>query len=169
MLQRHGARVLDPGAAVAVDGYPPPQSTVYRAKTLLVPGNLHGQEPIGRFNKILDHIGVNLVPPVPSRGEDRGQGHRIDVLPELPRSAVLVPAKDSDRPIVVDAWLALQTLRAATRAGKHDRTLDKADVDRIALEHLLIGSAITGSPAWQRGRHRRGPGHQQRRLRAHQH
>jgi hypothetical protein len=46
MLLRHGARVLDPGAAVAVDGFPPPQSTVYRAKTLLVPGNLHRQEPI---------------------------------------------------------------------------------------------------------------------------
>jgi hypothetical protein len=150
MLLRHGARVLDPGAAVAVDGFPPPQSTVYRAKTLLVPGNLHGQEPIRALNKILDRIGVNLVSPVPGRGKNRGQGHRIDVLPELARPAVLVPVKGSDTPVVVDAWLVLQTLRAATRAGKHDRTLDRADVDRIGLEHLLIGSAVT-PPAWSGG------------------
>ncbi len=151
MLLRHGARVLDPGSAVAVDGVPTPQSTVYRAKTLLVPGNLHGQEPIRALNKILEPIGVNLVSSVPGRGKNHGKGHRIDVLPELPRPAVLVPVKGSDTPVVVDAWLALQTLRAATRAGKHDRTLDRADVDRIGLEHLLIGSAITGSPATSGG------------------
>ncbi len=150
MLLRHGARVLDPGAAVAVDGFPPPQSTVYRAKTLLVPGHLHGQEPIRALNKILDRIGVNLVSSGPGRGKNRGKGRRIDVLPRLPRPAVLVPVKGSDTPVVVDAWLALQTLRAATRAGKHDRTLDKSDVDRIGLEHLLIGSAVS-PPAWSGG------------------
>ena len=37
VLQRHGARVLDPDTAVAVAGLPPPRSTVYRARTLLVP------------------------------------------------------------------------------------------------------------------------------------
>lgn len=147
MLLRHGARVLDPGTAVAVDGYPPPQSTVYRAKTLLVPGDLHGQEPVRALNKILARIGVNLVPSAPGRGK----GHRIDVLPQLSRRAVLVPVKDSDTPVVVDAWLALQTLRAATRAGKHEEKLDKADVERIGLEHLLIGSSISGSPAWSGG------------------
>ncbi len=149
MLLRHGARVLDPGTAVAVDGVPTPQPTVYRAKTLLVPGNLHGQEPIRALNNILGHIGVNLVSSGPGRAKNRGKGSRIDVLPDLPRPAVLVPVK-SDRPVVVDAWLALQTLRAATRAGKHDRTLDKADVDRIGLEHLLIGSAVS-PPAWSGG------------------
>ncbi len=151
MLLRHGARVLDPGTAVVVDGYPPPQSTVYRAKTLLVPGNLHGQEPIRALNKILGRIGVNLVSSVPGTGRKHGQGNSIDVLPQLPRTAVLVPVEGSDTPVVVDAWLALQTLRAAARTGKHDGTLDKADVDRIGLEHLMIGSAITGSPAYSGG------------------
>ncbi len=151
MLLRHGARVLDPGTAVAVDGYPPPQSTVYRAKTLLVPGNLHGQEPINALNKILDRIGVNLVASAPGTGKNRGSRQSIDVLPQLPRPVALVPAKGGDRPVEVDAWRALQTLRAATRAGKHDGNLDQADVDGIGLEHLLIGSAISGSPAYSGG------------------
>src|SRR6266567_95653 len=73
MLQRHGARVLDPGTAVAVDGDPPPQSTVYRAKTLLVPANLHGPQPIGALNKILGRIGVNLVPSGPDGGKNHGK------------------------------------------------------------------------------------------------
>ena len=149
MLLRHGARVLDPSTAVAVDGYPPPQSTVYRAKTLLVPGDLHRQQPFAALNKILGRIGLSLVPSGPDQGRTDGKGGGIDVLPQLPRTAILVPAKGSDRPVEVDAWLALQTLRAAAKADKHDEhdeRLDKAEVDRIALEHLLIGSAISGSP-----------------------
>ncbi len=147
MLLRHGARVLDPGTAVAVDGYPPPEPTVYRAKTLLVPGHLHGQQPFRSFNKVLGRIGVSLVPSAPSRGRH----HDVDVLPQLPRPAMLVPAKGSDRPGDVDAWLALQTLRAAASGRKHDREFDKTAVDGITLEHLLVGSAITGSPAYSGG------------------
>ena len=119
MLLRHGARVLDPGTAVAVDGYPPPEPTVYRAKTLLVPGDLHGQQPFRSFNKVLGRIGVSLVPSAPSRGRHNGQ----DVLPQLPRAAMLVPAKGSDRPGDVDAWVALQALRAAARGGQQTGSL----------------------------------------------
>ena len=51
--------------------------------------------------------------------------------------------------MVVDAWVALQALRAAA-AAPPDKAPDQADVDRlyktdidrIALEHLLVGSAI---------------------------
>ena len=49
-------------------------------------------------------------------------------------------------PVVVDAWVALQALRAAVPAPEHP-ALDEQVVSRIALEHLLISSAITGSPA----------------------
>ena len=60
--------------------------------------------------------------------------------------------------MVVDAWVALQALRAAA-ASPPDKAPDQADinrlykkdVDRIALEHLLVGSAITGSPAYGGG------------------
>jgi subtilisin family serine protease len=61
----------------------------------------------------------------------------------------------------IDAWTALQTLRAAAVAGEQvtaetsaapDRPIiDKARVDRIALEHLVIGSSITGSPVDEGG------------------
>ena len=45
MLQRHGARVLDPEKAAAVHGFQPPRSTVYRARTLLVPDGLLQDAP----------------------------------------------------------------------------------------------------------------------------
>jgi len=141
-LLRHGARVLDPGSAVGVDGCPAPRSTVYRAKRLLVPAALHGEQPTTVLNGILGQIGVSVVPPAPRRGQHGG----ADVLPGLPRPMTLVPAKDSDTPVEVDAWLALQTLRAATRPGKQAARLDKDDVDRITLEHLMVASAIGGSP-----------------------
>jgi Subtilase family len=140
MLLRHGARVLDPGTAVAIDGFPPPRSTVYRAKTLLIPGDLHGQAPIDAFNKVLGLIGLNLVPPP--------AGHGVGA---FPRPVVLVPVKDSGKPAEVNAWLALQTLRAATKARKSEERLDKSDVERITLEHLLVGSAIEGSPVGHGG------------------
>ena len=48
--------------------------------------------------------------------------------------------------MVVDAWVALQTLR--TGAADQDRPEGfREAVERISLEHLLVGSAITGSPA----------------------
>ena len=56
---------------------------------------------------------------------------------------MLVPVESPDgltSPGVVDAWRALTALRAA-------RTLDEADVRRVALEHILVGAAITGDPA----------------------
>jgi len=54
LLRRHGARVLDPEAVVAVRGYPTPRSTVYRARTLLVPGDLLADRAfIAAVNQIL--------------------------------------------------------------------------------------------------------------------
>jgi subtilisin family serine protease len=58
--------------------------------------------------------------------------------------------------VVVDAWVALQALRAAASAQegsvpdaeREHPALEGDDVRRIALEHLLVGSAlIGGSPA----------------------
>jgi hypothetical protein len=76
----------------------------------------------------------------------------------LPRPAILVATEGEPKPMVVDAWVALQALRAAAAPPPDKepdnadvRRLYKADVDRIALEHLLVGSAITGSPAYGGG------------------
>ena len=155
LLQRHGAKLLDPERAVAVHGYPPPRPTVYRARTLLVPGDLQTPAAVRALNAILARVGITLIPSRPSRDTDRDRTDIDEVLGRLPRPAALVPAKDLPVPAVVDAWVALQTLRAAAAApvdkALAEADLDEADVKRITLEHLLVGSAIDGSPATHSG------------------
>src|SRR3984957_19785055 len=167
LLERHGARVLHPGHAGEVHGYPTPQPTVYRASTLLVPDDLRqDQEFIENLNKVLRHTGMELVaPPIEDHDADldtkRGDQQVFEALRQLPRPAVLIPREGHRRPVVIDAWTALQTLRAATarepvldeapaaperETDPEHVTLDRAKVDRIELEHLLIGSIITGDP-----------------------
>jgi hypothetical protein len=157
VLQRHGAVVLDPGTAAAVHGYPTPRSTIYRARTLLVPGDLlEDLAFIEALNQVLRGVGMTLKPPgrdeqPPGRDEEKaGDGDVMEVLRELPRLAVLVPAEGATTPAVVDAWIALQALRATAAAPKHPE-ITKAKVEQIGLEHLLIGSAITGSPVTHGG------------------
>jgi subtilisin family serine protease len=161
LLERHGARVLDPGRAEVVDGYPVPRRTVYRTRTLLVPDDLLRDGGfIADVNEVLRHAGIRLVPPEegrdPDLDTDRGDQQVFEALRRLPRAAVLVPLPGYRRPVEIDAWTALQTLRAATARenqvadeapdAAQQPTLDKAQVDRVELEHLLVGSAITGSP-----------------------
>ena len=195
VLQRHGALVLDPGQAVAVRDDPTPRSTVYRARSLLVPDNLL-QDPdfVAAVNRILERVGMNLVPPAPDRdptaagdqtdtGTDRTDadgdraGDVIDALRQLPRPAVLVPAAGSPTAVVIDAWTALQTLRAAARdesaaargekravRGEKRADFDRSAFEQIALEHLLIGSAVIGgtpaghAPGYATGGSLTGPG-----------
>ena len=177
LLHRHGGRVLDPGHAVVVHGYERPQPTVYRARTLLIPGDLLRDGEFTRaLNEVLWPAGMTLalpeeglLPPEDDRDADgdansvagRRDQEVFEALERLPRIAVLLPLPGHRHPVDVDAWTALQTLRAATADTDHDKDeasrapdepiLDKAKVDRIELEHLLIGSAITGSPATEWG------------------
>ncbi len=160
LLQRHGALVLNPAEAAAVHGWQRPRSTVYRARTLLIPGDLL-QEPgvIEAINAVLARVGMSLIPPgqapngppTDTQGPDEpgAEAPGRGVLGRLPRAGVLVPAKAQDGtaplPVVVDAWVALQALRSAATAQVHP-ALDEAAVRRIALEHLLVSSAINGSP-----------------------
>jgi hypothetical protein len=152
VLQRHGARVLDPQAAEVVPGVPFGQATsptVYRARTLLVPGDLLRRPDVMlAINRVLESAGMGLVPPEEEAGEARGEGAVFESLRDLPRAAVLVPTGAA--PVVVDAWRALQTLRAAAAGAELGQAealaLGMEIVRRISLEHLLVGSAITGSP-----------------------
>jgi subtilase family protein len=156
LLQRHGARLLDPSTAVAIPRVPgapagwgrPPRSTVYRARTLLIPADLlRKRNIVTAINAALAPVGMRIAFP--------DQERPLAVLPNLPRVVVLVPA--GPLPVTVDAWTALQSLRASVspRVKGGDRTataaggasLSVADVRRISLEHLLVGSAITGSPS----------------------
>jgi subtilisin family serine protease len=147
LLQRHGAAVLDPPQAAVVYGWPAPQSTVYRTRSLLVPPELLQEEQVHRaIRNALSEIGLDLAEPERQRTDD--------LPPRLPVTVVLVPlapgGQMTARPVVIDAWTALQTLRAAASSGQYPGlTIDK--VARIGLEHLLIGSAITGSPATEGG------------------
>ena len=159
VLQRHGALVLDPDGAAVIPGQKePPRSTVYRARTLLIPGDIiQDPDAINSVKTVLADTGIKLTTP---RVQDDRELRRVggvaaDALLQLPRVVVLEPAEPSPgqaaQPQVIDAWVALQTLRAAAAAepdrAATEHTLDQATVDRISLEHLLISSAIYGSPA----------------------
>jgi hypothetical protein len=157
VLRRHGAKELDPGTAAAVHDRAQPRPTVYRTRTLLVPADLVQQAPkVRAINEVLAGVGMTLRPPAPERLPDLDDNADLArELARLPRPAVLAPARDSRTPTVVDAWPALQALRAAVTRPPHgaaaEAPLDQADVDRISLEHLLVGSAIEGSPAGHSG------------------
>ena len=163
VLQRHGAQILDPETAVAVAGYPTPRSTVYRSRTLLVPANLQQEPTIGMINRILAEVGMKLLPTTTGQETGHADPDIARLLAEVPRPAILTAAEGSRKPMVVDAWVALQTLRAAAASPPPEASdqagadlidadlIDRAAVDRIALEHLFVGSAITGSPAYGGG------------------
>ena len=169
VLQRHGARVLEPGKAAVVarprnaegEALPSPRPTVYRARTLLIPDDLLQDAAFTEFtNQILARVHMMIVPPTPVTDPDPGPDSRdqrvLEILRELrqlPRTAVLAPREDDPVPVVIDAWIALQTLRAAARPGRRqdlDEKLLEMLIERIgefSLEHVLIGSAIMGAPA----------------------
>jgi hypothetical protein len=171
VLQRHGARVLDPGKAEAIaqprnaadEPPPPPRPTVYRARTLLIPGDLlRNGDFIAAINVILERVGMKVVAPTEAADPDldtdaaiaRGDQQVLRELRELPRPAVLAPREGHPVPVVIDAWIALQTLRAAAGRGQKQPDTRFAEklgevgrrIPEISLEHLLTGSAITGSP-----------------------
>lgn len=164
VLQRHGARVLDPGKAGVVAGprnvEGAPRPTVYRTRTLLVPDDLLQDAAFTEFiNTILARVNMMVVPPTPVTDPDPDPGRRdqrvlqiLRELQELPRPAVLAPREDDLVPVVIDAWIALQALRAAARPGQKQDLNEKllqTLIERIgefSLEHLLIGSAIMGAP-----------------------
>jgi hypothetical protein len=157
-LLRHGAAVLDPAQAAAIPGRPAPRPTVYRTRSLLVPEDLlQDRAAIREINSVLARVGMRLVPPAPRRGAPADAGPGGDVLRRLPRPAALLsaspPAGQVAVPAAVDAWVALQALRAAATeradsSAAASPALDGPAVRRIGLEHLLVGSAltITGSP-----------------------
>jgi subtilisin family serine protease len=144
VLQRHGAVVLDPGTAAAVKPHPSPRPTAYRAKGLLIPAGLvRNPDFLHEAAEVLARVGMGLVVPTGDDRRDRGVRERLAVL------AVLVPAADRVSPVVVDAWVALQALHGAASSGKYP-ALSEPAVQQITLDHLLIGSPVSG-PAWGGG------------------
>ena len=135
--RRHGPRCTGPGPCWSLGGL------------------LQEAPKVRAINEILDDVGMTLIP---SRPEAPPRVHDPELarkLAQLPRVVTLAPARDNPVPAVVDAWVALQTLRAAvTPSGNRKPAkspLDQDDVEQIALEHLLVGSAIDGSPIGHSG------------------
>ena len=152
VLERHGARILRPVDAAVFAGAGTPLSTAYRAAVLLVPDSLlqpRNRELLEEVQRVLAAGGLRLavedVPPLERLLPEELERYR-PFLRDVLRRAPLVPA-DGAGPVVVDAWPALQRLRANVRdtAGPlHDQVV------RFSLEHLLIGSVpgvdIDGDP-----------------------
>ena len=129
---------------------------MYRARTLLVPDGLLQDAP--KVRVINDDPGRRRHDADPVAAGSATAGARPELtrkLAQLPRVVTLAPARDNAVPAVVDAWVALQALRAAvTPSGNRKPAkspLDQDDVEQIALEHLLVGSAIDGSPIGHSG------------------
>ena len=147
LLERHGASVLGPGQAAALNAdATPARPTVYRRSTLLIPDHLLRKKDFrDAVDEALADVKMQLASPSrPDQILGEGEGEIFEELRQLPRPAVLVPAADSG-PVVVDAWVALQALRAAAASPRYPN-LDELTVMQIYLEHLAIGSGITGSP-----------------------
>jgi hypothetical protein len=165
--QQHGARLLDPSDAPTIPGSRrrgwgrTPSSTVYRARTLLIPADLLRDDAVvAAINTALAPVGMGIVLPDLDSRPVRSEGPVAEALRRLPRIVGLVPAIPAAGwpavPVVVDAWTALQTLRAAAEArGGTDANaaVDTAElesivltpeiVERIGLEHLLAGSTVS--------------------------
>jgi len=164
--QRHGARLLDPSDAPTIPGSRrqgwgrTPSSTVYRARTLLIPADLLRDDAVvAAINTALAPVGMGIVLPDLDSRPVRSEGPVAEALRRLPRIVGLVPAVPADGrpavPVVIDAWTALQTLRAAAEAGGRTdanaafdgaapgAVLNQEIVGRIGLEHLLVGSAVS--------------------------
>ncbi|MEV6875234.1 S8 family serine peptidase [Amycolatopsis sp. NPDC051128] len=143
LLDRHGARVLDPATAVAVAGRPAPRTTVYRPGVFLIPDRyLRDQRSLAAINGVLARIGIYATPAVPDGGTK--EAGRVQPLEDLPVRALLHVREDVD-PVVVDCWKALQLLRSAAER----REIDPELVARISVEHLLFTTPVFGGVPWE--------------------
>lgn len=149
VLDRHGARTLNPSTSVVAAGWAPPRPTVYRSASLLIPEDvLRDGEVLAVINRVLGEAGLQLVlpPPLARLGEDLLP--YLDYLDQLPR-AVTLRVRPGAPPTEVDSWTALQQLRAAASGEKPQ--LPPAVVERISVEHLLVSTVtISGTPgSWE--------------------
>jgi hypothetical protein len=145
LLDRHGARVLDPATSTAVPGRPAPRTTVYRPGAFLIPNRyLRDQETLAAINRVLARIGLYAEPA--DRGGDTEEATRARQLEDLPVRALLHVREDSD-PVVVDCWKAVQLLRGASAGEKPE--IAPEIVARISVEHLLFSTPVFGGVPWE--------------------
>jgi subtilisin family serine protease len=137
ILDRHGARILDPWAVPLDKGEIPPDSTIYRAYVLLIPGQALASETSTEWISRNLGRGVQLSP----NGVERARGRSY---PEEPVWMPVGLEPDGEvQDVDLDAWRALRTLRRACReqAGGVPR---EEFVTRTSLDHLFVGSGVDG-------------------------
>jgi hypothetical protein len=142
VLERHGARLPDRYRTAMKSGSSSSDSTVYRSAVLQLPDSFlrqHDQQahesPIDLLNNALKAIGYRLaVELVPALAEPALGPSAVPAaaLPDVQRRVPLEVTTGSE-PRQIDAWAALQTLRAAS-----DPRLGPI-VEHVELEHLLLG------------------------------
>ncbi|MGP4095379.1 S8 family peptidase [Nonomuraea sp. KM90] len=138
LLDRHGAKVLDPWAVGLDPGEPRPDSTVYRADVLLIPGQvLTSLAATDWIDSALSGVGLRLSPESVERARNR----------QYPEETVWVPAvleiDGESRDVRADAWPALRAVRRALRETSDDLSFAPGLAD-ISLDHLFVGSATSG-------------------------
>ncbi|GII02064.1 S8 family peptidase [Planobispora takensis] len=133
VLRRHGARVLDPVNAPHADGEPAPNPTIYRTGVLLFPSDVLQDEALMRqIGVALVTVGMRIAEQEREQEQYREQENVWGGYSEDARPMLLRPADGAS--VVVDAWVALQAIRGG---------VDPGQVDRIALDHLLITASYT--------------------------
>lgn len=168
ILDRHGARTLNPSTAVVAAGWAPPRPTIYRSASLLIPEDVLRNGP---FVEVIDRVlgvgGLQIVPPPPLARLGEDLLPYLDQLDSVPR-AVALRVRPGAPPTEVDSWTALQRLRAA--ASGEQALLPPSVVERITVEHVLVstvtingtpgsweGSGVTANGSYVRGRGNRIP------------
>jgi hypothetical protein len=149
-LRRHGARELVPGEAPLLRGQPRPLSTIYRSDTLVFPPHLLPDAPTGPGpgpDTVADalrrvRLGLAELPPPPEHPGHDGEEPDTGGRPRSPR-AVRLESVDDDGQTAVDAWRALQALRARGLAERPDNAAAPGPSrPGITLQHLLFGAAV---------------------------
>lgn len=136
VLARHGARLLDPSTAVRDENGLRPQSTAYRADTLLVPARIvpelipGGSERESEYDRALAPLGVRLTA---TRRQPGREHPHVNVNRSIP--IPLVAREDAVGDAAPNPWAALVALRKFFR-DEPERAQD------FALDHLLWAASV---------------------------
>ena len=163
VLDRHGAKVLDPTRAMVsqiAEDEPVfvPRATVYRAGTLLVSDATRQLTSFGEIQELLrNELGLELADD-DRADEARSTDATAVELTSLPRPMALRAATTATTPVNVDAWQVLQHLRLATDGRRRVRPLARAAVQGLFLDHLMLSTPVSyegapneGSGGWGDG------------------
>ncbi|HEU5470131.1 MAG TPA: S8 family serine peptidase [Actinophytocola sp.] len=134
VLARHGLRILDPSTCVRDWNGRRPESTVYRADTLLIPvRDAESFRPDRNdYDPVLEGLGIRLRPP-----DDPRWRERLGALPNQRSVPVPLVARDPIGREAPDPWAALVALR--TRFPRERG-------QGVVLDHGVYSAAVQGAP-----------------------